>query len=467
MSKTFRQLLKSFQFKVTVSMILALVLVSFLSNYLVYRFALNQQFNNIRSQLKMLASTAALGINSQRLLEVPLTKEGINTPQWQYITGKLKKIQQYNPRIRYIYIMRKTETPGIWQFVVDTEPESVFVKRRSSMPGDRYDASRFPQMLKAFDEPSADTKLERDEWGVTLSGYAPIFDAKGQAVAMLGVDVLSEDIYHLQEKVHGLGLFVLALGVVLSVILGMILGRRISGPISQLIQGTREMSKGDLKYQVKVSGQDEIAELSESFNTMARSLYKSQRRLNNYFYAVVRSLVRILEVRDHYTKGHSEMVANYAGRIALRLGFNNETVKVFKKMTILHDIGKLGIKDSILHKTGELSLEEWEIVRQHPEIGVKILKPILANDEMISVVHQHHERYDGSGYPNRLEKDNISIFAAIVSVADAFDAMTTDRAYRKALSKDQAIEELKKGKGSQFHPKIVDIFLDILEEKNA
>ncbi len=131
-------------------------------------------------------------------------------------------------------------------------------------------------------------------------------------------------------------------------------------------------------------------------------------------------------------------------------------------MALLHDIRRFGIQEKILNKKDGLTEEEWEVVRKHPIIGEDILKPILLNEEMLAIVRGHHERYDGKGYPDKLSGDNINIFAAILFVADAYDAMTSLRAYRPALSKQEAIEELQKNRGTQFNPRVVDAFIQAL-----
>jgi len=160
-------------------------------------------------------------------------------------------------------------------------------------------------------------------------------------------------------------------------------------------------------------------------------------------------------------------LARNAGKIALKMGLSREQAGLFRRMTLLHDIGKVGVKDSILNKPGTLTPQEWEAIKKHPLIGEQILKPVLDNPDMLSVVRGHHERYDGSGYPDGLSREQISIYAAIVSVADAYDAMTSDRAYRKGMSKEEAIAELVKYKGTQFNPKVVDVFLEILKEEQG
>jgi len=440
-----------------------------LSNFLIYRFSLNSQFNELRNKLMLIASTASLLIDTDTLSRIPLNREGVNTPQYQDTVLALKKIKKINPILKYIYILTRTDKEGIWQFVADPDPVSGRPGRQAvtSFPGDTYNAGRFPEMLKAFEGPQADTRLESDEWGVTLSGYAPIVDRAGKAVAVLGVDMAADSVYATQKQVHVRAFFVLALGIVLSIGLGMMISKKITKRIEQLVEGTRHVAAGKLLYQVAIKGDDEIAELARSFNQMARSLDESRKRVLSYFYDVVQSLVRILEARDHYTRGHSEKVAEYSEKIALRMGFSSEEAGLLKEIALLHDIGKLGIRESILNKKEKLTDEEWEVIKKHPVIGEDILKPILFTKDMLSIVRAHHERYDGTGYPDKLKGDDIHIFSSILSVADAYDAMTSHRAYRRALSKKSAIEELKANSGTQFNPKVVEAFLKILDEEGG
>jgi putative nucleotidyltransferase with HDIG domain len=325
--------------------------------------------------------------------------------------------------------------------------------------------ARFPDLLSAFSGATSDSKLSIDEWGAALSGYAPIKDKNGKTIAILGVDITAADVYAAQKEVRTRAILVLLLGIILSVLLGMLLSRRITSPIRKLVNGTRHISMGDLTYKVEVVGDDEVSELASSFNEMIASLYESRKRVHDYFYSVIQSFARIVEARDRYTQGHSERVAKYAEGIALRMKFSPEEVELLKETALLHDIGKLGVQESILYKKEKLSDEEWEKIRRHPGIGEEILRPVLAEKEMLAAVKQHHERFDGKGYPNKLSGENINIFAQILSVADAYDAMTSSRAYRPAFNKEKAIEELRKNSGTQFNPKIVEAFLQALQEE--
>ncbi|MEW6101221.1 MAG: HD domain-containing phosphohydrolase [Candidatus Omnitrophota bacterium] len=457
----------SFQVKITLVIIFSMLFAGALSNLLIYKFSLESQFNELRSKLMIIAQTAGLLIDADTLLGVPLSHQGTNSEAYKVIAQKLKKIREVNPQIKYIYTMARTQEEGIWQFIVDPEPEPQAGRGNkdnpTSYPGDRYDASRFPEMLKAFHGPSADTKLEIDEWGVTLSGYAPVRDSAGEAVAMVGVDVTADNVYLTQKAVHRRAFLVMLLGIITSIALGMLISRRVTGPLKKLVEGTRSVARGNLNYAVAVEGSDELSELAASFNQMSKSLYESRKKIMSYFYDVVQSMVRILEARDHYTRGHSEMVAQYSEMIALKMGFPKEKIEELKEMALLHDIGKLGIKESILNKREKLTEEEWGIIRKHPIIGEDILKPILITEEMLAMVRSHHERYDGKGYPDALGQEKINIFAAILSVADAYDAMTSCRAYREAMAKADAIEELKKNSGTQFNPKVVQAFLEVID----
>jgi putative nucleotidyltransferase with HDIG domain len=246
--------------------------------------------------------------------------------------------------------------------------------------------------------------------------------------------------------------------------LGKVISRKFTAPIERLVRGTRHIAEGNLQYRVDVRGRDEVSELAHAFNKMAGNLDESRRKLLNYFYDVVQALVRSLEAKDHYTRGHSERVAVYSEKIARKMGFPKEMAALLKEAAVLHDIGKLGIHEDILNKKDRLTDQEWEIIKQHPIVGEDILRPVLLTQEMLAMVRSHHERYDGRGYPDKLMGENISIFAAIISVADAYDAMTSPRAYRGDLGREKAVEELKKHKGAQFNEKVVDAFLHVLKE---
>jgi len=456
---------KSFYVRVVLSFVLSLLFVALLGSFILLNYSLKSQFRQLRDKLKVIAQTAVLSVEASGLSDIPLNPEGIKSPAFINIASQLLKIKQANPVIRYIYIMARTNEPGVYQFVVDPDALNgkIVKPRATSYPGDKYNANRFPEMLKAFAGPRADTKLVVDEWGKLLSGYAPIFDKNNLAVAMLGIDIDASDVYLTERGLLYRGIFVLLLGVIFSLVLGSIFSARIISPIKKLIDGTKHIAEGDLEYRLEIPSQDEIGRLAASFNDMTASLADARAKLHEYFYRMVQAMVRSLEAKDPYTRGHSDRVSEYSFEIALKMGIPLKEAELLKEAAQMHDIGKLGIQDDILNKKSGLSANEWDIVRKHSEVGEEILKPVFLDVQMLTVIRSHHEHYDGTGYPDGLKADATSIFSQIVSVADAYDAMTSSRSYHAALSKEEALAKIKAGSGTHFNPTVVQAFVKILE----
>lgn len=177
------------------------------------------------------------------------------------------------------------------------------------------------------------------------------------------------------------------------------------------------------------------------------------------------ALAAAIDARDPYTRGHSEQVMRYAVRLAEQIGLVPEQIERVRYGALLHDIGKIGVRDSILLKPGSLSDDEYTAMRRHPTIGAEIIGGIKELRPLIAMVEHHHERIDGRGYPDGLRADTIPIEARILSIADAFDTMTSERAYRRALSAEKAFAELEAGRGSQWDTRLVDLFIAIINRE--
>ncbi len=179
---------------------------------------------------------------------------------------------------------------------------------------------------------------------------------------------------------------------------------------------------------------------------------------------IVETLAEAIDAKDPYTKGHSGRVADYSRMIAARYGYSPERQNEIYMMGLLHDVGKIGVPDAVINKPGRLTDEEYELIKQHPAMGANILGKIEEMPKLSIGARWHHERYDGRGYPDGLAGEKILEEARIIAVADAYDAMTSRRSYRDALSQEAVRGEVVKGKGTQFDPAFADIMLQMMDE---
>ncbi len=205
-----------------------------------------------------------------------------------------------------------------------------------------------------------------------------------------------------------------------------------------------------------------LLEKKEYQKDLERKLLQQTEHLRHIYLDTVKTIANCLEAKDVYTRGHSKRVTDYALQLAKAMSQPMEFLYQIQLSGLLHDIGKIGIPEAILNKSGGLTPEEYDQIKLHPSISIHILRPIIHDEEIIGNIQDHHERFDGLGYPNGKEGRAIPLGARILSIADAFDAMTSDRAYRKAMSKEKASDELKSNAGSQFDAALIPFFVDIL-----
>jgi len=205
-------------------------------------------------------------------------------------------------------------------------------------------------------------------------------------------------------------------------------------------------------------------ELTRLQNNLATEVSRKTHENNMLFFQIVRSLTEAIDAKDTYTNGHSGRVAEYAEMIAKRCGYSDEQLNNLYMMGLVHDVGKIGVPDAVINKPGKLTAEEYEIIKTHPVLGARILGTIQGMPSLATGARWHHERYDGTGYPDGLAGDGIPEEARIIAVADAYDAMTSRRSYRDALSQETVREEIEKGRGSQFDPRFADVMLELIDE---
>lgn len=219
----------------------------------------------------------------------------------------------------------------------------------------------------------------------------------------------------------------------------------------------RRVERSIENYRLKCNLQIEVKKQTERSE-------KRRKDLEVLSVEIIQTLATAIDAKDLYTKGHSTRVAEYSAILAENLGWTPSKIEQLRYKALLHDVGKIGIPDRVLNKNGRLTDEEFEVIKAHTTIGADILSGVSSLSDMYLVAKHHHERFDGKGYPNKLAREEIALEARIVGIADAYDAMSSDRVYRKALPGDIIRKELVDGRGTQFDPELLDVFLRIFDE---
>jgi len=338
------------------------------------------------------------------------------------------------------------------------------------------DIKKRGEIIKGFEAPFSEKK--RDETVVKeislpsgrFFGISTpvVFKGKVLGTAIVGVNqsVLLEAQRLARQRILLMFTFILVVGLI--GILG--LSFFITRPIKELSAGVEELKGGKGTKPLRVYSRDELGKLTESFNNMSKlitdqkkELFKYTEDLEEAYVSILRVLATAIDARDSYTLGHSARVALHSLMIGEEIGLKRNELEELEIASLFHDVGKLKTPDAILFKSRSLDSTEYDEIRHHPEDGAEILNKVKPLQKYVEPVKHHHEYYNGEGYPDGLDGDRIPLYAAIISIADTYDAMTSTRPYRKALSKEEACKELEKGAGKQFHPELVKAFLSAMK----
>jgi HD-GYP domain-containing protein (c-di-GMP phosphodiesterase class II) len=280
-----------------------------------------------------------------------------------------------------------------------------------------------------------------------LGTYARVADDSGWGVI---VQIEQQKAYFSAIQMRTQSIVLVSAVTVLAAVLGTLFAGQITRPIGQLVRGALRLAGGEYTTRVSVRSRNEVGVLADTFNHMGEEIQKAIEEISRQasvnkelFMGSIRMLANTIDEKDPYTRGHSERVAYYSSVIAKHLGMPPEAIEKVHLSGIIHDVGKIGIEDKILRKASALTDDEYEIMKQHPSKGEHILEAVPMLKEMAGDGLMHHENMDGSGYPRGLKGDQIPLLGRIVSVADAFDAMTTDRPYSKAMTFEAALARLR------------------------
>jgi HD-GYP domain-containing protein (c-di-GMP phosphodiesterase class II) len=261
------------------------------------------------------------------------------------------------------------------------------------------------------------------------------------------------------------------LAATFALLIGFLSAKQLTQPVRDLADAAVRIASGNFSQRIEVRSRTELGELGDAFNSMTgrletyvEDLRRAAEDNRELFLGTVKSLAAAIDGKDPYTRGHSERVSRFSVAIAERLNLPDEEIETLRISALLHDVGKIGIDDNILKKPAQLTDEEFEIMKGHPQKGYKIMSHIPAMRDFLPGMYMHHEMIDGRGYPQGLSGDQIPMQARIVSVADTFDAMTTDRPYQKAMTLEVALERIKTFVGTRYDERVVAALVAACEQ---
>jgi len=340
-----------------------------------------------------------------------------------------------------------------------------------------------PEAVVAFSgKPMTDLKVVQDwqESGAQVQSALAPFSATrdGRQVEMLGSYATAEldknsrlGVIAIQDEAAALAsvsdmrwqVLWISLGAgLLTILIGIFFANKLTDPVRELASGAHRIASGDFSKRIEVTSRTELGDLGTSFNLMTdqverfiSDLQKSAEENRQLFIGTVKGLAAAIDGKDPYTRGHSERVSRFSMAIAQRLGLSDDEIEKIRISALLHDVGKIAIDDNILKKPSALTDDEYEIMKQHPQKGYKIMSQIPAMKEFLPGMYMHQEMVNGMGYPQGLKGDEIPLMGKIVAVADTFDAMTTDRPYQKAMKFEDAIARIESFVGTRYDPSVV------------
>ncbi len=288
------------------------------------------------------------------------------------------------------------------------------------------------------------------------------------------VDINKSVLTTAQEEAQAKIAFALAAILLLGMASSFLVSSFLTKPIQELSVGVAELKEGKRRQPLRIYSRDELGRLTQSFNEMTALITTQQDKLSKYaqdleeaYVSTVRVLAAAIDARDTYTLGHSTRVAQLSVNMGKEIGLGSAELEDLEIACLFHDVGKIKIPDAILLKKGRLDPLEHREMARHTEYGAEILSKAPSLLKYIPAVRHHHEWYDGTGYPDGISREKIPLAAAIISLADVYDAMTSDRPYREALTEGEARQKIMELAGKQFHPDLVKILIRILEKREA
>lgn len=432
------------------SFLLLTALGILISGFLQYRAQDHWVRRSMGALLLNIARTGSLLIDGD--LHQAVVRTGRNdTPAYAEVRAQLQRIKETNQLADPVYTLSDVDGDRARFAVISHGGEPVGKQYRLAPEIRPILAHVLAEGTPAY------TGVYTNQHGMWITAFAPIRDATGRTVGVLDVDFRA-DVYLAELAAVRRRFYLHSLvGAGLALAAGVVLARRITRPLTQLSALARAVVEGDLTARVRVTARDEIGMLGNVFHLMVERLHVSHR-------SMVDVLVRALEARDG-EPGALSRLAGAARAVGDGLDLSPAQREALELGALLHDIGDIRVPEAVLRKPGPLTAEERALVEQHPVWGVELLETVPLLSPALAAVGAHHERYDGKGYPQGLQGEEIPITARIFAVVDALDAMTHDRPYRRARAVPEALDVLREEAGRQFDPRVVETALAVPAER--
>lgn len=358
------------------------------------------------------------------------------------------------------YLKKVSNTPGITYLMI-ADKNSVIVASNNVNDIGKDVIKTYGNITIGIGWSGKIINLNYNGRAIQVKNFAQSIDVKNSGNKIsIGVIYVGFDMQLIDSEIMNIYLksgIIAVIVTILSVFLAVFLTGSIIKPLHQLMEGTEIAASGNLKYKIKVKVKNEFQALANSFNEMTG-------KLNDYYDGVLNAFTIALDSVDKYTPGHSKRVAQFSVELGRKLNMSARQIENIRIAAILKDVGNISVGTDIFSKKEALSPDDIVKIQKHPEISAKILKNIQQLKEIIPIILQHHERYDGLGYPAGLRANEILKEAKILAITDAYDAMITPREHRAAMAVDECIYEMRANKGKQFDPDITEAFIEIINK---
>ncbi len=397
-------------------------------------------------------------------------KEPVSDSKHKEVLKQLQVlVDQFDLNVIYVSEVEAPEYRHVFYFYDPVGPATNWSPYPLGYEEDYYEEGYYRTTKRVYEEGAELVRHTiKSRSGSHITAQLPVYDSRGKIVALIGAQKnVQEFVDARRSYVRFVVIMILFFGACSVIFFSLYFNRKFIMPILEITTETNRFASENGEPDdnlLKVPNKDEIG-------TLARSVYKMERVVSNNIMELTRmttetaeALASAIDAKDAYTHGHSTRVAEYSREIARRFGKSEAACRNIYISALLHDVGKIGVPNTIINKKGPLTKEEYDVVKEHPVIGAQILANITQIPHIADGAYCHHERYDGNGYPTGVAGKKIPEIGRIIAVADAYDAMTSNRSYRKLLPQETARAEIGTGIGTQFDPDFAKIMLEMIDE---